>query len=42
MHSLNKKTSLGQFFTKRDFWMKGHIIEFIKSTNTTIAFDPFA
>lgn len=42
MHPLNKKTSLGQFFTKRDFWMKSHIIEFIKSTNTTIAFDPFA
>ena len=37
-----KKMSLGQFFTKNDFWLKDHILEFIKSTNTEIAFDPFA
>ncbi|QQR77674.1 MAG: hypothetical protein IPJ67_00795 [Candidatus Moraniibacteriota bacterium] len=37
-----KKRSLGQFFTKNNSWIKAHILEFIKSTGTTIAFDPFA
>lgn len=37
-----KKQSLGQFFTKNDFWLKDHILKFIKLTNTKIAFDPFA
>jgi hypothetical protein len=38
----SKKISLGQFFTKNHFWLKGHILDFIKSTNANIAFDPFA
>src|SRR3989344_9638964 len=42
MQGVAKKRSLGQFFTKNDFWLRGHILEFIKSTETTIAFDPFA
>lgn len=42
MNAIVKKQSLGQFFTKNDFWLKGHILEFIRSTNATIAFDPFA
>ncbi len=37
-----KKKSLGQFFTKNHFWLKTHILEFIKSTNKSIAYDPFA
>ncbi len=37
-----KKKSLGQFFTKNNFWMQQHIIEFIKSVKADIIFDPFA
>jgi len=42
MNSLIKKTTLGQFFTKKNFWLKPHIVDFIKSVNADIAFDPFA
>lgn len=42
MEAIIKKRSLGQFFTKNDFWLKDHILEFIKLTNAEIAFDPFA
>lgn len=42
MNALIKKQSLGQFFTKNDFWLKEHILEFIKSIGASIAFDPFA
>lgn len=42
MHITEKKVSLGQFFTKNHFWLKKHILDFIKSTNAKIAFDPFA
>ena len=42
MNTNIKKRSLGQFFTKNDFWLKDHILEFIKSTGVKIAFDPFA
>lgn len=42
MNAIIKKRSLGQFFTKNDFWLKDHVLEFIKSTNAKIAFDPFA
>lgn len=42
MNHNTKKQSLGQFFTKNDFWLKDHVLEFIKSTNAKIAFDPFA
>jgi len=38
----DKKRSLGQFFTKKHFWLKGHVVQFIKSANRNIAFDPFA
>ncbi|MCL5795275.1 MAG: hypothetical protein M1338_02870 [Patescibacteria group bacterium] len=40
--ALIKKRSLGQFFTKNEFWLKDHILKFIKSSNAKIAFDPFA
>ncbi|MDR3519548.1 MAG: hypothetical protein P4L63_01500 [Candidatus Pacebacteria bacterium] len=39
---LAKKQSLGQFFTTNDFWLKDHVLKFIKSTKAEIAFDPFA
>lgn len=42
MNALVKKRSLGQFFTRNDFWLKDHVLEFIKSTGAKIAFDPFA
>lgn len=37
-----KKIKLGQFFTKKNLWLKNQVQEFIKSSNTTIAYDPFA
>ncbi len=37
-----KKRSLGQFFTKNHFWVKDHILDFIKSTKAEIVLDPFA
>jgi hypothetical protein len=42
MKSEDKKRSLGQFFTKNHFWLKPHILDFIKFINADIAFDPFA
>ena len=42
MNAVIKKRSLGQFFTKNEFWLKDHILKFIKSTGAKIAFDPFA
>ena len=42
MNAIIKKRSLGQFFTRNDFWLKNHILEFIKSSEAKIAFDPFA
>lgn len=42
MTAQTKKTSLGQFFTKNHFWLTDHVLNFIKSTKATIAFDPFA
>ena len=38
----NKKVIYGQFFTKESVWLKQQIIDFIKSTKTTVAYDPFA
>ena len=38
----NKKTVLGQFFTKDKLWLKPQIVDFIKSSNCDTAFDPFA
>lgn len=42
MNTTTKKRTLGQFFTKNHFWLKDHIVDFIKSTNAKIIFDPFA
>ncbi len=42
MNAIIKKQALGQFFTKNDFWLQNHVLDFIKSTKATIAFDPFA
>ncbi len=38
----NKKTILGQFFTKDKLWLKPQIIDFILSSGCDTAFDPFA
>lgn len=37
-----KKVTKGQFFTKASLWLKKQIIDFIKSSNCKIAYDPFA
>ncbi|WP_027334924.1 Eco57I restriction-modification methylase domain-containing protein [Mycoplasmopsis felifaucium] len=37
-----KKVTLGQFFTKEAVWLKPQIIDFIKRSNCSIAYDPFA
>lgn len=42
MNESTKKIVYGQYFTKETVWLKKHIEEFIKSSNTTIAYDPFA
>ena len=39
---MNKKKKLGQYFTKKDLWLKPQIIEFIKNSECHIAYDPFA
>ena len=39
---MNEKKKLGQYFTKKDLWLKTQIIDFIKNSNCTIAYDPFA
>lgn len=39
---MDKKIELGQFFTKSDVWLKPQIVEFIKNSNCSIVYDPFA
>lgn len=36
------KKKLGQYFTKKDLWLKPQIIEFIKNSKCAIAYDPYA
>lgn len=38
----NKKIELGQFFTKSNLWLKPQIASFIKESNCSIAYDPYA
>ena len=38
----NKKTVLGQFFTKDELWLKPQVLEFIKLSGCDTVFDPFA
>lgn len=38
----NKKIKLGQFFTRNPLWIKPQIANFIRNSNCTIAYDPFA
>lgn len=38
----NKKTVLGQFFTKDKLWLKPQILNFIKLSGCDTAYDPFA
>ena len=33
---------LGQFFTKDELWLKPQVMDFIKNSNLSIAYDPFA
>lgn len=40
--NVKDKKKLGQYFTKKDLWLKPQIIEFIKNSNCTIAYDPYA
>ena len=37
-----KKVTKGQFFTKASLWLKPHVIDFIKKSKMTIAYDPYA
>ena len=39
---INKKTVLGQFYTKDKLWLKPQVLDFIKSYNWDTVFDPFA
>lgn len=39
---MSKKIELGQFFTKKEVWLKKQIINFIKESKCNIAYDPFA
>lgn len=38
----NEKKKLGQYFTKKDLWLKPQIISFIKKSKCKTAYDPFA
>lgn len=40
--NINDKKKFGQYFTKKDLWLKPQIIEFIKNSACMIAYDPFA
>lgn len=37
-----KKVILGQFFTKDSIWLKPQVIDFVLSSKTKVAYDPFA
>ncbi len=37
-----KKQELGQFFTVKEIWLKKQVLDFIKNTGSTVAYDPFA
>lgn len=39
---MDKKRALGQFFTKGELWLKPQVMDFIKKTDSSIAYDPFA
>ena len=39
---MSKKIKLGQFFTKKEIWLKSQIYDFIKASKQMIAYDPFA
>jgi hypothetical protein len=39
---MSKKIILGQFNTSQDIWLKKQILEFIKDSKMSTAFDPFA
>lgn len=39
---MNKKVKLGQFFTKKDIWLKDQIRDFIMKSTQSVAYDPFA
>lgn len=39
---MNKKRILGQFFTQEKTWQKKQVVDFIKKSGNTVAYDPFA
>ena len=39
---MNEKRILGQYFTKENVWLKPQILDFIKSSNCSVVYDPFA
>lgn len=40
--NVKDKKKLGQYFTKKDLWLKAHICDFIKKSKCSIAYDPYA
>ena len=40
--TVNEKKKLGQYFTKKNLWLKPQVVEFIKSSKCLIAYDPYA
>lgn len=40
--NVKDKKKLGQYFTKKDLWLKPQIVSFIRDSKCTIAYDPFA
>ncbi len=40
--NVKEKKKLGQYFTKKDSWLKPQIVDFIKNSKCSIAYDPYA
>jgi hypothetical protein len=38
----SNKRQLGQYFTRQQTWLRPHIVEFIRSVDAKVAYDPFA
>lgn len=39
---VKEKKKFGQYFTKKNLWLKPQIVEFIKNSGCSIAYDPYA
>lgn len=40
--NVKDKKKLGQYFTKKNLWLKPQIAEFIRNSKCTVAYDPYA